>query len=312
MYVDPQIKKFVDDLVAENPPHPVDMGLEAAREGFSQLWRMVNPPIRDLARNEEITIPGPAGDIRCKVYAPDRGEGPLPVLAYFHGGGCCLMSPEDYEGTSTVLADDGDCLVVVPQYRLAPEFPFPAPLEDCYATLRWLQVNAGEIGGDPARIVIAGDSGGGYLTAAVALEAKRNNTPQPLLQLHISPMADMAGLSPSRVEETLFLDDRTLQWVIGMHAGDNRLDPRASPIHAEDHSGLAPAMIIAAEIDPLRDEGRAYAAKLRQAGVQTQYHLYQGVVHGFFNFGGFSDQANTAVQQAVSALRSAFAGAQRA
>jgi acetyl esterase len=307
MYVDPQIKKFVDDLVAENPPHPVDMGLEAAREGFSQLWRAVNPPTRDLARNEDITVPGPRGDIRCKVYAPTEGGDALPVLAYFHGGGCCLLSPEDYEGTNSQLAEDAQCLVVVPQYRLAPEFPFPAPLEDCYATFRWLQENAGEIGGDASRIAIAGDSGGGYLTAAVVLEAKREGAAQPLMQLLIYPMTDMAGLSPSRVEETLFLDDRTLQWVIGMHAGDNRLDPRASPIHAEDHSGLAPAMVIAAEIDPLRDEGKAYASKLRNAGVPTQYQLYQGVVHGFFNFGGFSDQANTAVQQAVSALKTAFA-----
>jgi acetyl esterase len=306
MYIDPQIKKFIEDLGAQNPPHPVDMGLEAAREGFSQLWRAVSPPARNLARNEEITIAGPAGDIRCKVYAPEGGEDPWPVLAYFHGGGCCLMSPEDFEGTNTALAEDAQCIVVVPQYRLAPEYPFPAPLEDCYATLRWLQENAGDIGGDPARIAIAGDSGGGYLAAAVALEAKGNDTPQPVLQLLIYPMTDMAGLSTSRIEETMFLDDRTLQWVIGMHVGDNRLDPRASPLHAEDLSGLAPAMVIAAGIDPLRDEGRAYASKLQKAGVPTQYNLYQGVVHGFFNFGGFSDQANTAVQQAVSALKVSF------
>jgi acetyl esterase len=306
MYVDPQIKQFVDDLVAQNSPHPVDMGLEAAREGFSQLWQAVNPPTRNLARNDEITIEGPRGDIRCKVYAPRKGGNPLPVLAYFHGGGCCLMSPEDYEGTNSQLAEDAHCIVVVPQYRLAPEYPFPAPLEDCYATLRWLQENAAEIGGNPARIAIGGDSGGGYLTAAVALEAKRNDTPQPVLQLLIYPMTDMAGLPPSRVEETMFLDDRVLQWVISMHASDNRLNPRASPNHATDHSGLAPAMMIAASIDPLRDEGRAYASKLQIAGVPTQYHLYQGVVHGFFNFGSFSDQANTAVQQAVSALKTAF------
>ncbi len=307
MYVDPQIKKFVDDLTAENPPHPVDMGLDAAREGFSQLWQAVAPPVRDLARNDDITIAGPRGDISCKVYAPRTGGDALPVLAYFHGGGCCMMSPADFEGTNTGIAEDTQCIVVVPQYRLAPEFPFPAPLEDCYATLRWLQDNAGEIGGDPARIAIAGDSGGGYLAAAVALEAKLENTPQPVLQILIYPMTDMAGLPPSRVEEKMFLDDRTLQWVIGMHAGDNRLDPRASPIHAKDHSGLAPAIVIAASIDPLRDEGRAYASKLQHAGVPTQYHLYQGVVHGFFNFGGFCDQSTTAVQQAVSALKTAFA-----
>ncbi|PPR12610.1 MAG: Carboxylesterase NlhH [Alphaproteobacteria bacterium MarineAlpha12_Bin1] len=306
MYVDPQIKKFVEELASQEAPHPVEMGLEAAREGFSQLWRMVNPENRELERNEDLFIPGPSGDIRCKLYVPKGTTGPLPILAYFHGGGMCLMSPEDFEGTNTIISDDAKCIVVVPDYRLAPENPFPAPLEDCYATLRWLQENADSIGGDSSRIAIAGDSGGGYLTAAVSLEAKLNNTPQPILQILIYPMIDMAGISTSRVEETLFLDDRTLQWVISMHAGDNRLDPRASPIHATDVSGLAPALIIAADIDPLRDEGRAYASKLQKAGVTAHYQLYRGVVHGFFNFGSFSDQANLAVQNAISALKSAF------
>ncbi|MCH2549474.1 MAG: alpha/beta hydrolase [Alphaproteobacteria bacterium] len=306
MYVDPQIKKFVEELASQEAPHPVEMGLEAAREGFSQLWRMVNPENRELERNEDLFIPGPSGDIRCKLYVPKGTTGPLPILAYFHGGGMCLMSPEDFEGTNTIISDDAKCIVVVPDYRLAPENPFPAPLEDCYATLRWLQENADSIGGDSSRIAIAGDSGGGYLTAAVSLEAKLNNTPQPILQILIYPMIDMAGISISRVEETMFLDDRTLQWVIGMHVGDNRLDPRASPIHATDVTDLAPALIIAADIDPLRDEGRAYASKLQAAGVTAHYQLYTGVVHGFFNFGGFSDQANLAVQSAVSSLKSAF------
>jgi acetyl esterase len=306
MYVDPQIKIFLKDLESNEAPHPVDMGLENARDGFSQLWRAVNPPNRNLERNDEINIPGPAGNIRCKVYSPSTSNQSLPVLVYYHGGGCCLMSPEDFEGTNTVLADEAECIVIVPQYRLAPENPFPAPLEDCYATLRWTQENANEVGGDPSRIAIAGDSGGGYLTAAVSLECKLKNTPQPILQVLIYPMTDMAGLTTSRIEQTMFLDDRTLQWVIGMHAGDNRLDPRASPILAKDHTNLAPALIIAAGIDPLLDEGKAYASLLQKSGVRTHYQIYQGVVHGFFNFSGFSDQARLAVQQVVGALKTAF------
>ncbi len=305
-YIDPQIKKFVGDLAALDMPHPVDLGLEATRQGFSDLWKQINPPARDLARIEDVQIPGPAGDIRTRIYTP-HGDGPFPVLAYFHGGGCCMMAPEDYEGTSTVLADDAGCIVIVPAYRRAPENPFPAPLEDCFATYRWLRENARDIGGDPSRVAIGGDSGGGYLAAAVAQEAKREGAHQPNLQLLIYPMTDMGGLPPSRIEETMFLDDRTLQWVIGMHVGDHRLDPRASPILEPDVSGLAPAVMIAAQIDPLRDEGRAYASKLRNAGVPVQYHLYEGVVHGFFNMGGFCDQGNAAIAQAVAALREAFA-----
>lgn len=305
MYLDQKLRDFLDELAAAEAPHPVDMGLEAARDGFSQLWQAVNPPIRDLARNDTLKIPGPRGDITLHVYAPDA-NGPLPVLAYFHGGGCCLMSPDDYEGTSTTLAAEAGCIVVAPKYRLAPENPFPAPLEDCYATLAWLQGNAGEIGGDPRRIAIGGDSGGGYLAAAVALEARRLGAPQPALQILIYPMTDMAGQPPSRVEVDTFLDDRTLQWVIGMHIGEHRLDPRAAPILAEDHSGLAPALVIAADVDPLRDEGRAYASKLRKAGVPVQYQIYHGVVHGFFNF-GFLDAAGLAMDQVTGALRRAFA-----
>jgi acetyl esterase len=308
MYLDPKLREFLDQLAAAKSPHPVDMGLAAARDGFSQLWQAVNPPVRDLERIDMITIPGPRGDIEALVYVPRPSREPLPVLAYFHGGGCCLLSPEDYQGTSTALAAEAGCITIVPRYRLAPENPFPAPLEDCYATLEWLQRHAGEIGGDPARVAVAGDSGGGYLAAAVALEAKRLGTPQPALQVLIYPMTDMAGQPPSRVEIDTFLDDRTLQWVIGMHAGDRRLDPRASPIHAADHEGLAPALVIAADVDPLRDEGRAYASKLRKAGVPTQYQLYDGVVHGFFNF-GFLDAADLALQQISGALRRAFAAA---
>ncbi len=271
------------------------------------MWQQVNPPVREAVTISEIQVPGPAGDIRAKVYTP-AGEGPFPVLAYFHGGGCCLMAPEDYDGTSTALAEDVGCIVVAPAYRRAPENPFPAPLEDCFATYRWLRNNAGEIGGDASRVSIAGDSGGGYLASAVAQEAKREGAVQPVLQVLIYPMTDMGGLPPSRIEETMFLDDRTLQWVIGMHVGENRLDPRASPILEPDVSGLAPAIVIAAQIDPLRDEGKAYASKLRNAGVPVQYHLYEGVVHGFFSMGGFCDQGNAAVAQVTDALRNAFAG----
>ena len=307
MYLDPKLKDFLAQLAEAGGPHPVEMGLEAVRDGFSQLWRAVNPPARSLARTDTVTIPGPRGDIVLEVYVPRASDAPLPVVAWFHGGGGCMMSPDDYVGTSTALAVEADCIVVAPRYRLAPENPFPAPLEDCYAAFRWLQENAGEIGGDPARVAVAGDSGGGYLAAAVAQEAKRLGTPQPVLQVLIYPMTDMAGLPPSRVEIDTFLDDRTMQWVIGMHFGENRLDPRASPVLAPDVSGLAPALVIAAEIDPLRDEGRAYASKLRKAGVPVQYHLYEGVVHGFFNF-GFLDASKLAMDQASGALKRAFAG----
>lgn len=307
MYLDPKMKEFLAGLAETGGDHPVELGLEAVRGGFSQLWRAVNPPARPMARTESKTIAGPRGDIVLEVYVPRDSDAPLPVLAWFHGGGGCMMSPDDYVGTSTALAAEADCIVVAPRYRLAPENPFPAPLEDCYAAFRWLQDNAGEIDGDPARVAVAGDSAGGYLAAAVAQEARRQGTKQPALQVLIYPMTDMAGLTTSRVEIDTFLDDRTLQWVIGMHFGEHRLDPRASPLLEPDVAGLAPALVIAANVDPLRDEGRAYASKLQKADVPVQYQLYDGVVHGFFNF-AFLDAAGLAMDQVAGALRRAFAG----
>lgn len=306
MYIDPQVQAFLDQLAANPGPKPHEMPIEVTREGFSAFWRQMNPPPRAMAAIEEVVVDGPRGPIPLRVYVPRRTEAPLPVLVFFHGGGCCLLSPEDFDGTSTALAAEADCIVVAPRFRQAPEHPFPAPLEDCAATYAWLLDNAGRLGGDPARIALAGDSGGGYLTAAVTLEAKRLGLPQPVYQVLIYPMVDMAARTSSRITKRYFLDDDGLQWVIGMHAGSAVLDPRASPLRAKDHSGLAPAMILACDMDPLADECRAYADVLRRAGVPTSFHCYEGVIHGFFSFGGVIDQGNLAVQHVAGALRHAF------
>jgi acetyl esterase len=306
MYMDPQVKSFLDMWNAQQSQAQEAPTVESARQGFSDLFKTIGGPSRPVYKTQEIQIPGPRGDVRCLVYTPRASSEPLPVLIFYHGGGCCFLSPDDYEASSTALAIEADCIVVAPDYRLAPENPFPAPLEDCYAVLTWLQANAGQIGGDSKAIAIAGDSGGGYLTAAVALEAKRLGTPQPIYQILIYPQIDMAGRSASRVDIEYFINDAVLEWVIEMHAGTNRLDPRASPIHAADLSGLAPAMVVAAEHDPLVDEGKAYTNKLRKFGVPTTYHLYEGMIHGFFNMGGAIDAGNQAVQHVAGALRHAF------
>ena len=306
-YVDPQVQSFLDSMAAStDEPPTVQPSIEEQRAAFSALWQSLAPPVTEVLSRREIAVPGPRGDIRCLVYAPRPSDDPLPVLVFYHGGGCCTLSPEDFEATSTALAKDADCVVVVPAFRQAPEHPFPAPLEDAYAVYRWLRENAAQLGGDGRNIAVCGDSGGGYLAAAVCLEAKRDQVPQPVIQVLIYPMIDMAGKSPSRVSRDYFVNDAALAGVIALHCGDAVLDPRASPIRAADHSGLAPSLVITTSLDPLEDEGRAYAEKLRAAGVRVSHFSYEGMVHGFFSFGGVIDEGNRAVQHVAGALRDAF------
>lgn len=311
MKMDLQLRAWLDAFEkasAEAPPP--DDPLVATREGFHAVLMATGGPAQPVHEIYDRNIPGPAGDIRCKVYVPRKTKDALPVLIFYHGGGVVALSPETYNSSSTVLAAGADAIVVIPDYGLAPENPFPKPLEDCYAVLRWVQENAGEIGGDPERVAIAGDSGGGYLAAAVALEAKRLGTPQPVYQILIYPMTDMAGKSPSWVSIDHFINEPLLDWTISVHPGhENRLDPRASPLLAPDHSGLAPALIVAAELDPLVDEGKAYATKLQAAGVPTTYTLYAGAIHGFLSMAGIADIGGIALQHVCGTLRHVFSKA---
>ena len=196
MYIDPQVKVWLDGYneAANNAPPPEDL-LAESRVGFDAMLKAAGAPSRPVHKIFDLFTAGPAGEIRNKIYIPRESSDPLPVIIFYHGGGLCFLSPETYDSTNTALAVEADTIVVVPDFRLAPENPFPAPLEDCYSVLKWMQKNAEQIGGASDQIAIVGDSGGGYLAAAVALEAKRLGTPQPIYQILIYPMIDMAGKS---------------------------------------------------------------------------------------------------------------------
>lgn len=304
-YVHPQSAKFLADMsAASGGPAPATM--EEQRAGFSQLWRALSPAAAAVHDRRWLSCPGPLGEIELLVYSPRASTNPLPIAVFYHGGGCVTLSPEDFEATSSRLALQGDCIVVVPRFRQAPEHPFPAPLEDATAAYRWICANAASMGGDPARVAVAGDSAGGYLAAAVCLEVRAEQGPQPLAQVLIYPMTDMASATPSRKSLDYWVNEERLAGVTAIHVGSNVLDPRASPLRAADHSGLAPAYVITAGLDPLRDEGRAYVEVLRRAGVESVHFEYEGMLHGFFSFGGVIAQGNLAVQHVAGILRHVF------
>jgi acetyl esterase len=302
-YVDPAARAFLDGL-AGGPPPPDD--LESQRAGFSALWRSMAPDAPQSVSCQTLAIPNGDHQVECLVYSPQNATAALPVIMFIHGGGGVMLSPEDFDATSRMLADQVNAVVVVPRYRRAPEHPFPTPLEDCVAVHRWLISNAHTWGGDTDRIAVTGDSAGGYLAAAVVQDAAKNGTPRPKAQVLIYPMLDMAGASPSRFDRANFVTEEGLQATIKMHFGDAVLDPRASPLRCPDLTGLPPALIITTDLDPLIDEARAYSSRLRAVGVPVSYFCYEGQVHGFFSFGGAMAEGNRCVAHVASWLRLAL------
>ncbi len=236
------------------------------------------------ARVEELVIPVAGGTIPARLYAP-AGSGALPVMVHFHGGGWVYMDLGTHDGYCRTLANRSGCAVVAVEYRKAPEHPFPVPLEDCVAALQWVAANAGKLGIDASRMGVVGDSAGGNLAAAVALQARDAGKPALRLQVLTCPAVDATMGQPSVSENAAapLLGRAQMSWFWkhynASHADPH--DPRMSPLFAKDLARLPPAFLCTAEFDPLRDEGEAYAGKLKSAGVVVEYHRYGGVFHGF-------------------------------
>jgi acetyl esterase len=256
---------------------------------------------------DEVGIPGPGGTIPARVYRPARG-GSRPIVVYFHGGGWTTGDLETGDATCRALAAGADAVVVNVGYRLAPETPFPAGCDDAYAATRWAQNHAAQIGGDAARLAVAGESAGGNLAAATSLRFRDEALPPLRFQLLIYPALDSSMSLPSysAFESGYFLTRTLMAASWAEYAGTRLDDPYASPMYAEDLRGLPPALVICAEFDPLRDEGEAYARRLCAAGVQARASCYPGMIHGFVSMAGVFDDAIAAVDECVVALREAL------
>jgi acetyl esterase len=260
-----------------------------------------------------LSVPGPADPVRVRHYCPVDGEGE-PLLVFYHGGGQVIGDLETHDDLCRQICREGGMHVLSVAYRLAPEHKAPAGSDDAYAAFGWAVDHAAELGADPARVAVGGDSAGANLAALVSLRARDEGSRLPALQLLFYPVTNYSGETRSQTlfAEGFFLRRKDLQFcraqfLDGAHV--DAADPRVSPLLADDLSGLPPALVLTAGFDPLRDEGRQYADAMREAGVTVDHREFGPLVHGFANFFPVGGGSATAVAETISALRAHLAHA---
>jgi acetyl esterase len=314
MPLDPQVKGMLDAMSQMGLDHferISDFTAPSLREALDAQRMPV--PLAEVGKIEDRTIPGPDGnEVPVRVYWPVDTAPSLPAVVFFHGGGWVIGGIESHDATVRSLVDQTGFVFVSVDYRLAPEHRYPAAADDCYAATAWVAANAASLGIDPARIAVAGDSAGGNLAAVVALMARDRGGPALAFQLLVYPCTDTATGSYASYDENAkgyFLTTESMHWFYDHYCGDaDRSHPYLAPMNADDLSGLPPALVITAEFDPLRDEGEAYAARLREFGVAAESVRYDGQIHGFFSMTSMIDRAKDAQAAAAAALRGALAG----
>jgi acetyl esterase len=303
--LDEQARALLEELESGVAPPSSTLSVATGRQLLDDLFATQTPePVGEVT---DIEIQGPNGPIPLRIYSPE-GEGPFPVLVFFHGGGWVRGSLDAYDGTCRLLTDEADCVVVSVGYRRAPEHPFPAGLEDCYAATAWAAEYAADLQGDPDRVAVGGDSAGGNLTAAVTLAARDRDGPDLAHQLLIYPSVNPPSVrwfdSYDDYETDYFLEMDSVEWYLDQYlsgAADIG-NAYAFPLRARDLSGLPPATVITAGFDPLVDEGTAYAERLDEAGVPVEHRNYEGQIHGFLSLYEHIDTGRAAIDYAADRL----------
>jgi len=284
MPLHPEAAAFLKQ-VARQKAHPLDsVSIDILRRA-AIMGSSVTADSPALSSIENLSIEGPEGHLLpVRIYVP-KGKEPYGVCLYFHGGGWVLNNLDTHDDLVRRLAAHSGCVFINVDYRLAPEHKFPAAIEDAYAALKWVYFHAAQFGWDPRRIAVAGDSAGANLAAVACLMSRDRNGPPIAFQALIYPITDCDFERPSYREnsEGYFLTRREMIWFWDQYVVSEaqRREPYASPLLAPSLKGLPPASIITAEYDPLRDEGEAYAAALRAAGVEVALHRYEGMIHAF-------------------------------
>jgi acetyl esterase/lipase len=324
MPLDPQAQAYLDRLAALGMPPVGELPVAEARAAMEATAAPLFGPTDPVGSVMDQAVPGPAGPIRMRIYEPPgddrestrdrpipRGGRDRPLLTYFHGGGWVVCSLDTHEGICRALASRTPCVVASVDYRLAPEHRFPAAVEDAWAATAWLAEHAASLGADPGRIAVGGDSAGGNLAAVVALRARDRGLPLTF-QLLVYPVCDDDLDRPSYREYAsgygLTREGMRSYWdhYLGPDDRGRGSDPEASPLRAENLAGVAPALVLTAEFDPLRDEGEEYARALERAGVAVTLSRYDGLIHGFYRMPAVIDRAQLAHDESAAALRAAF------
>ena len=316
MTLDDQTKAMLDQMEASGAPPLYELSVPDARAALKEATLLMDAPRTEVHKREERTISGPNGDIPIRIYWPrpvDKGE-LLPILILYHGGGWILADMDTHENVCRYYCHSADVIVINVDYRLAPEHKFPAGIEDSYATLCWAAEHAGEIGGDPARIAVTGDSAGGNISAVMCQLARVRSGPSIAYQalaypaVNLDTDADYASKKEFGGGE-YFLSQQDLEWLRDLYLSypeEEQKDLRASPILTEDLRGLPPTLVITAGFDPLRDEGRHYADRLMEAGVSVEYRCFESTIHGFMAFSGVIDAGRDGLEKVASCVREAL------
>lgn len=319
MPLDPQARSLLDQMAAFEaalpPPPPGEReAVIAARDGFDRQSYELMGAAETMGAIRDLEAPGPDGPVRVRVYSPalppPDGGSVRPGIAFAHGGGWLEGSLDSHDRLCRALCNGTGAVVAAIDYRLGPEHPFPAAVEDCVAAARWLRGAAAELDVDPDRLALAGDSAGANLMAVVARRLRDAGEPQPRLQALVYPATDASMESDSYRELAegygLTAEAMARSWRLYLQ-GRAPTDPDASPLYAADLSGLAPAFVLTCQYDVLRDEGERYAERLREAGVPATVRRWDGQAHGFLRWRGAIDAAHDALEEVCGALRVALA-----
>ncbi|HKI63980.1 MAG TPA: alpha/beta hydrolase [Burkholderiales bacterium] len=312
--VHPQVAALLERVARSSLPPYASVPPFVARRIYRDTRGALSPVPPAVAEAKLLLAPGPGGPIPLRAYRPagSATEEILPLLMYFHGGGWVIGDLDTHDVVCRQLANGARCAVISVDYRMGPESPFPAAVDDCVAATRWAAAEAANLRVDAQRIAVGGDSAGGNLATVVALAARDAGSPSLAFQLLIYPATDQRYGYPSidRNGEGYLLTKQSMVYFRGHYLPRRQdwEDWRASPLLAGSLAGLPPALVITAGFDPLLDEGRAYAERLAAEGVATVYREYPDMVHGFLLLGGVLDTANEAVGECCKALRAAYDG----